>query len=116
MAEHSHHHGDHHHHGEAHSGGHGGPMLYWTFAVILCLITAMEWVIFKFREPWGVTPNILVPSLLGLSAVKFTMVVGWYMHLRYDPGWMKKMFVVSLVMGGGTAIVLHLLMGRHIPA
>jgi cytochrome c oxidase subunit 4 len=103
-----------HDHGHGHDGeAHGGPKLYWAFAVVLCLITFCEWSIFKFRNNMGITPGIMVPALLGLSAVKFVMVVGWYMHLRYDPGWMKKIFVASLVMGGGTALVLVALMGKN---
>lgn len=109
-----HSHDDHGHgdHGHSDDGGHAGPKLYWVFAAILCLLTFCEWSIFRFREPWGITPGILVPVLLGLSAIKFVMVVGWYMHLRYDPGWMKKIFVAALVMGGGTALVLVALMGK----
>jgi cytochrome c oxidase subunit 4 len=95
-----------------HGGGqsHGSTKLYWIFAVILCVFTFCEWLIFDKRLDWNITNNILVPSLLFLSLVKFVMVVGWYMHLRYDPGWMKKVFLVSLVMGGGISIVLHVLM------
>lgn len=109
--DHHHGHGDGHGH-DAHAGGHGGPKLYWAFAVILCLLTFCEWSIFKFKDHLGVTTAVMVPALLGLSAIKFVMVVGWYMHLRYDPGWMKKIFVASLVMGGGTALVLVVLMGK----
>ena len=70
----------------------------------------MEWLIFEKRVEWGVDNSIMIPTLLVMSGIKFVMVVGWYMHLKYDPSWMKKMFTVSLVMGGATAIVLHLLL------
>jgi hypothetical protein len=122
QAGHNHQHGhgahgpgqDAHDHGHGHghdAGGHhgGGPKLYWIFAVILCAITFSEWLIFDKRVAWGIATNVMVPALLALSLIKFVMVVGWYMHLRYDPSWMKKIFVVSLVMGGGTAIVLNVL-------
>lgn len=111
---HSDSHQGHQDHGHSHGESHGGPKLYWTFAVILCVITFIEWIIFKEREPWGITNQILVPLLLALSLVKFVMVVGWYMHLRYDPGWLRKIFVAALVMGGGTAIVLVILMAKPI--
>ena len=108
-----HHHGHGHdgHSHDAHEGAHGGPKLYWVFAVILCLLTFCEWSIFKYRDQLG-SASIMVPALLGLSAIKFVMVVGWYMHLRYDPGWMKKIFVASLVLGGGTALILVTLLGK----
>lgn len=108
----NHHHGDHGHGHDSHAGGHGGPKLYWIFCLILCTMTFLEWLVFKKREEWNLV-GIMVPMLLGMSAVKFVMVVGWYMHLRYDPGWMKKIFVASLVMGGGTAFILVVLMGKQ---
>jgi cytochrome c oxidase subunit 4 len=114
---HSQSHSQHDHAGHEHAdgGGHSGPRLYWVFAVILCTLTFCEWMIFKQRTNWGIANGVLVPALLALSAIKFVMVVGWYMHLRYDPGWMKKIFVACLVMGGGTALVLVVLLGgKHL--
>ncbi len=35
-------------------------------------------------------PMIIALSIMSL--VKFTMVVGWYMHLRYDHHWLKYVF------------------------
>jgi len=102
-----------HAHTEATEHHGGGPTLYWTFAVILCLITLCEWMTFRFRLQLNLSNEVLVPLLLGLSAIKFTMVVGWYMHLRYDPGWLKKVFLAGLVMGGGTAIALIILIAHR---
>lgn len=76
---------------------HSGVKLYWVFAVILCVITFCEWLIFEKREPWGITNQILVPSLTVMSLVKFVMVVGWYMHLRHDPKILKQIFIASFI-------------------
>ena len=97
-----------HEHGD--DQAHGGPKLYWIFCAVLCVFTFLEWLIFDMREPWGISSAVMVPLLSAMSLVKFIMVVGWYMHLKYDPKWMKTMFIFALAMGGGTAAVLHLLM------
>jgi cytochrome c oxidase subunit 4 len=89
---------------------HGGVAIYWWFCIILCVITAMEWAIFDFREEWGISNTLLVTSLSIFSLVKFTMVVGWYMHLRYDPRMLKSIFIFSLLVIFGLATGLVVLM------
>jgi hypothetical protein len=84
--------------------------LYWIFCAILCLITFGEWLIFHERVAWAISNTVLVTSLLAMSLVKFTMVVGWYMHLRYDPAMLKQVFVVALIMITGIGIALGALM------
>jgi hypothetical protein len=51
----------------------------------------------------------MVPMLLIMSLVKFAMVIGWYMHLRFDHNWVKYIFLASLAMGGLTGIALVML-------
>lgn len=76
---------------------HGGVKLYWIFCVILCVITFLEWLVFDKREAWNISKVALVSSLSVMSLVKFTMVVGWYMHLRYDPKILKQIFIAAFV-------------------
>jgi cytochrome c oxidase subunit IV len=95
----------------AHSEGHGSPVkLYWIFCVILCLITFMEWTIFKYRVDWSIPNWVLVTTLLAMSLVKFVMVVGWYMHLKYDPPMIKQIVVVAILMIVATGVGLGFLM------
>lgn len=89
---------------------HAGPKLYWIFAVILGVITYIEWYIIAYKDNYDFGATFLVVSLLALSLVKFVMVVGWYMHLRYDHAWLTQIFTVGLAMGTATAIVLCILM------
>lgn len=104
----------HHQHGAgAHGHGHvehahAGPKLYWIFAAILCIITFFEWVIFKKREDWGISNTMLIYGLLILSLVKFTMVCGWYMHLRFDNKMLTKIFVFSGLLALGVFVILKL--------
>lgn len=87
---------------------HAGPKLYWIFAVILCAITFFEWLIFKEREAWGISNMTLIYGLLLLSLVKFTMVCGWYMHLRFDNKMLTQIFVFSALLAAGVFVILQL--------
>lgn len=92
-------------HHDAH-GAHASVGLYWIFAVILCVITFCEWLIFKQRENFGISNTVLIAALLTLSLVKFAMVCGWYMHLRYDNKILTKIFVVAMIMSALTFLVV----------
>jgi heme/copper-type cytochrome/quinol oxidase subunit 4 len=91
-----------------HEQAHAGPKLYWIFAVILCLITFFEWVIFEKRVEWGVSNTVLVVGLLVLSFIKFVMVCGWYMHLRFDNKMLTHIFVFSALLAIGVFVILQL--------
>ncbi len=98
-------HNSHSHH-EEHA--HAGPKLYWIFAVILCAITFCEWIIFKKKDEWGVSNTVLIYSLLIMSLVKFVMVCGWYMHLRFDNKMLTKIFAFSALLALGVFAILQL--------
>lgn len=78
-------HTQHHHEGVGHAHAeaghaHAGWKTYVIIGVILTVITAIEVAIFYIPA----MHSVLVPVLLTLSAVKFFIVVLFYMHLRYD--------------------------------
>ena len=50
---------------------------------------------------------VLVPSLLTLSALKFTMVAMFYMHLKFDHRIFSWLFVVPMIIA--TFVILALL-------
>ena len=99
-------------HGHGHDGhgdhAHAGPKLYWIFAAILCVITFFEWFVFKKKDSFGLSNTFLVYSLLAMSLVKFVMVVGWYMHLRFDHKLLTKIFVFSALLAIGVFVILQL--------
>ncbi len=103
-------HGHHAEHHEEHA--HAGPKLYWIFAAILCLITFFEWLIFKKKDAYGISNQLMIWSLMAMSVVKFVMVCGWYMHLRFDNKMLTKIFVFS----GLLAIAVFLMMKLSLPA
>ena len=81
---------------------------YVVVAVILSLITAMEFSAIYIRE---LTP-ILIPLLVVMSAAKFALVVLFFMHLRYDARPLALIFVGSLVVALGIALALTTLTGQ----
>lgn len=95
-------------HTQAHDHAHAGPKLYWIFAVILCVITFIEWLIFEQRQAWGISNHLMVAVLLALSLVKFVMVCGWYMHLRFDSKMLTWIFVFSALLAIGVFYILKL--------
>jgi cytochrome c oxidase subunit 4 len=75
-------------------GGHATVKTYINVAVLLAIITAIE--VATLYVP-GIPNSILVISLLVMSAVKFFLVVGYFMHLKYDSRIMRALFVGPLI-------------------
>ena len=90
--------------------GHASIRTYVVVAVILTLITAMEFSAIYIRE---LTP-ILVPLLIVMSAAKFTLVALFFMHLRYESRSLSFVFVGSLVVAVGIALALATLTGQFL--
>ena len=88
----------------------GKVKFYWILAILLSVITAIEWAIFEFREPWQVSVAILVSVLSVLSLVKFVAVVGWYMHLAEDHKMLKLIFIFPVIIAflvcGGLLVLM----------
>ena len=89
---------------EAHGGGHATVKTYINVAVALAILTAIE--VSSLYIP-GIPNGLLVTALLFMSALKFFLVVGFFMHLRYDSSIMRALFVGPLVIA--IAIILALM-------
>ena len=85
-------------------GGHASVRTYVNVAIVLALITAIE--VATLYVP-GIPNWLLVSSLLLMSAVKFFLVVGFFMHLRYDHPIMRALFVGPLLIA--IAIILAIM-------
>jgi cytochrome c oxidase subunit 4 len=87
-------------HGEAdHDAGgraHPGPWEYAQIGIVLAVVTAIEVGIYYI----DISHDLLVGILLVLSALKFTLVVLWFMHLRFDNSLFWRLFA------GGFALAL----------
>ena len=91
-------------------GEHAHPksVLYVQIAVVLAVITGIEVLVWYQPSMRGV----LVPILLALSALKFTLVVSFYMHLRYDSRLFTAVFSGPLFLAGAVLIALVTLFHR----
>ena len=112
-ASHAHHdaHGAHGAHG-AHAEEHHHPDwgTYKWVALILTVITVVE--VWVYYIPSFVASRAFVPSLLIMSAVKFAIVVMFYMHLKYDAKLFRALFTGPLMIAVLTLISLLFLFGH----
>ena len=84
---------------------HPGPGQYVEIAAILALLTTIEVGIYVFRE--GIPYGVIVTTLLVLTAVKFTLVGLWFMHLRFDHKLFRRLFFTGMALAAGIfAVVL----------
>ena len=79
-------------------------------ALILTVITAVE--VWVYYIPSFVASKLFVPSLLIMSAVKFVIVVMFYMHLKYDHKLFRALFTGPLIIAVVTIIGLLFLFGK----
>jgi cytochrome c oxidase subunit 4 len=87
-------------HVEAHGAHHPSDSLYIKVAIFLGALTALE-VGTYFLEDASTT--MLVALLFPMMIVKFAVVAGWFMHLKYDNPIFRRIFVFGLIL----AIVVY---------
>jgi cytochrome c oxidase subunit IV len=83
---------------------------YLTIAAVLAAVTALEVGVIYVRR----LAPIAVPLLLAMSAAKFSLVVLFFMHLRYDSRALAVLFVGPLVIAIGLAVALMTLPGEFL--
>jgi cytochrome c oxidase subunit 4 len=70
------------------------PRQYVLIGLALTVITAVElWISYS-----GMPKTPMIAILIILSAVKFAVVVAFFMHLRFENSLMTKIFVGSLIL------------------
>ena len=111
VADHAHGHADHAHGAHAHAEHvHPSAWTYIKVGIILTLITVVE--VWAYYIPSFVESAAFVPSLLIMSAAKFIIVVGFYMHLKYDHKLFRALFAGPLAIAVVTIIALLILFGQ----
>lgn len=83
---------------------HPTPRVYWLIALILFVVTAVE-VAVAYIDAFD---PVIVPLLLVLGALKFWIVVAFFMHLKFDRPLFRTLFMVG-VMGAIPLFVVVLL-------
>lgn len=89
---------------EQETHAHPGPRTYVGVALILVAITLAEVGIFYVPDFYPAFRSLLVPAFLVLSAIKFILVVSYYMHLKFDPRFFTWLFTFFLLIAMSVAI------------
>ena len=89
---------------------HPSPKQYWQIAVLLGALTAVEVGMFYLNQALdlGAINAIL---LVGLAIMKFVIVVGWYMHLRFEKSTLNRFFTAGFILAAAIYLVVLSAMG-----
>ena len=82
------------------SHGHPSPKEYIRIGAILALLTAIE-----VAASYTIGGALLIALLLALAVIKFSIVVMWFMHLKFD----DRRYARFFVMGLSLALTLYLI-------
>ena len=88
---------------------HAKPVYYWWIGIILGLITGLE--VWLFNT--SITRGALVTVMLILSAMKFSLVIYFFMHLRFDNVKYQRIFLACMTLGIAIFVSLLLLHNFH---
>ena len=86
---------------------HPGPREYVRIAIILAVITAAEVAVYYVES----LRRVLVPMLLIMSVVKFSLVALYFMHLKFDSPLFRRLFVTGIVLAIAVYMVVLLTLG-----
>lgn len=76
---------------------HPTPAQYWKIAIVLAVLTAIEVALFYINDAVDLgTLNAVLLILLAL--LKFVIVVGFFMHLRYEKSTLSRFFTGGFIL------------------
>lgn len=81
---------------------------YVIIALILAAITAVEIALYYVEDSFG---DATAPLLIAGSLLKFFIVVAYFMHLKFDNPFLRRMFVSAIVLSLAIYIALLTSMG-----
>ncbi len=81
----------------------------WVALILFVMTVAEVWV---YYLPAFVATSLFVPTILILGAMKFAIVVAFYMHLKYDRKLFRFLFVGPLTIAVLIIIALLFLFGH----
>ncbi|HEY3241105.1 MAG TPA: cytochrome C oxidase subunit IV family protein [Acidimicrobiia bacterium] len=73
---------------------HPSPLKYVGIAVILAAVTGIEVALYYLDLP----DKLFVALLLGLAFIKFSMVVAYFMHLKFDGRLLRRLFITGIML------------------
>ena len=71
---------------------HGVSQFFWVWGALL-LLTAVE----VYLGYQNMEPKRMLTMLMGLSIIKATLIIGYFMHMKYEISRMKWLTMASLV-------------------
>jgi cytochrome c oxidase subunit 4 len=71
---------------------HGTGKFFWVWGVLLVLTAIEVYLGYQIMEP-----KKMLTMLMGLSIVKATLIIGYFMHMKYEISRMKWLTMCSLV-------------------
>ena len=80
--------------------------IYVRIALLLAVLTAIEVALFYVVEFTAMTQGLANPLLIGLALAKFLIVVGYFMHLKYETPLLSRTFAIGAVLAGGLYAVV----------
>lgn len=84
---------------------HPSPSQYWKIAVALAVLTMIEVAMFYIDRALGLGGlNALI--LISLALLKFVIVVGWYMHLRFEKAMLNRFFTAGFLLASSLYLVV----------
>ena len=86
---------------------HPGPLEYTRIGLILAVITAVEVGVYYIDA----LDDVLVPILVVLSGLKFSLVVMWFMHLKFDNRLFSWLLVGGLMLAAALFVIVLATLG-----
>jgi cytochrome c oxidase subunit 4 len=78
-------------------GHHPTPRQYVLIAVVLVVVTGIE-IATSYIDT--AHTNLIIVALFLMAALKFFLVAAWYMHMKVDQPFFRRVFVVGMVGAG----------------
>lgn len=89
---------------------HPTPAQYWKIAALLAVLTALEVAMYYIDKQLGLDlANAAI--LIVLAIAKFLIVIGWFMHLRYEHPLLNRFFTAGFVLAMGLYTVVLVSLG-----
>ncbi len=89
---------------------HPTPGQYWKIAAFLAVVTAVEVAMYYIDRQLELG-FINAAILLVLSAIKFIVVVGWFMHVRFEKPLINRFFTAGFILAVALYLVVLAAMG-----
>ena len=91
-------------HQDAGAHAHPSPKEYVRIGVILAVLTAIE-----IAASYTIEGAVLIVLLLVLAVIKFTIVVMWFMHLKFDDRRYARFFVMGVALAATLYLIVLML-------